>query len=182
MGNDDAQNISGETGIFRDLLEAQWAAFFDNVSLEYRYRLARFLVRRRSNGGRLPLPRTENMETERIVIDMQEDYGRKVKKAFQGRWIVGDDKHPEWHGWPGEGYPGGEGGYFAVAITTANRLVVLVLLMEDGLVTDMHVHEDYEYFAVGRDQNGKGSVIYPPSLIAAVAAELKIEHVEELDI
>jgi hypothetical protein len=122
------------------------------------------------------------LRTGRIVVEIHDvDTGRVSKKAFEGRFIVGDESSPEefrFSGGEGITHSRGHGGY-AVASTKANRIVVLEF-DSDNNVTDMSVHDNYDDFA-GAQVDG-GYPQYPETLIQAVAAELEFDRIEDLDI
>lgn len=119
------------------------------------------------------------LKTGRIVVGLlDEKTGRYTKKAFEGRFIVGCDEAPEEFSFDEEKTGVRGGGDYAVAITKANRLAVLSF-NGDGEATDLKVHKDFEDLKNATDDH---SPTYPETLIQAVAAELDIEHIEEMDI
>ena len=118
------------------------------------------------------------LKTERIVVEINyEQADHPTKKAFEGRFIVGTLNSPfEVVGDPGLWKPVS----YAVAITRANRLVVLTFDPHEEEYTDLAVHEDFEEFKNQMIDNQ--FPVYPESLIHAVAAAMDIEHIEDLDI
>ena len=122
---------------------------------------------------------TPDNETNRIVVELlDEDSGRTSKKAFEGRFIVGNANNGERFYWPEDStaMAGGLDDY-AVAVTKKNRLVVLVFRL-GGCVR----FEDFDDFEDLKDAQDEAGPSYPEELIHAVASGLGIEHIEDLDI
>jgi hypothetical protein len=119
------------------------------------------------------------LKTGRIVVEISDEKTDRVtKKAFEGRFIVGSPNNPEMFYFDeGTGVHGG-GGY-AVAVTKANRLVVLGFGRDEN-ITGFTVHDDFDEFKNAEIDNRYP--MYPETLIQAVAAEVGIEHIEDLDI
>lgn len=114
----------------------------------------------------------------RIVVTVTENE-HPIKKAFEGRWIIGNDGNGEMFHFPeGSGIQSvrGFGGY-SVAVTKAGRLVVLQHTDEDAT---FEVFDDYADFAEATLEHGASK--FPESLKQAVAAELGVDSVEDLDI
>ena len=121
------------------------------------------------------------LKTSRIVFELRNESTYRVsKKAFEGRFIVADAERPE-NFYFDEATTGirdaGHGGY-AIAVTKAKQLAVLEF-DGDRYVVEFKVHKDFDDFKNATIDTYQA---YPDSLIAAVAAELDVEHVEELDI
>jgi hypothetical protein len=70
------------------------------------------------------------------------------------------------------------GGY-AVAVTKADRLVIMEA-NRDEEIAEFTVYDDFDDFKDSLIDNRYP--MYPESLIAAVAAELGVNHIEDLDI
>jgi hypothetical protein len=120
------------------------------------------------------------LKTGRIVVDLlDEKSGRYTKKAFEGRFIVGSDQSPEAFSFDEEKTGIRGGGDYAVAITKANRLAVLSF-NGDRDATGLTVHDDFDELKSALDDGRYPT--YPETLIQAVAAEMDIEHVDEMDI
>lgn len=126
----------------------------------------------------------ENMKlkAERIVVEIYDEHSdRRTKKAFEGSFIIGSEAE-------GEEFSFEEGseitmmshGGYAVAVTKASRIVVLEFDRDDN-ATDLQVYDDFEEFQNATMDNGRYPS-YPESLIQAVASDLGIEHIENLDI
>lgn len=116
----------------------------------------------------------------RIVVKIwDQEKERGVKKAFEGRWIVGNERFPEefWFDENKTGISGG--GTYAVAVTKQNRIVVASGQKNQDL-NSFEVHEDLEDFTEAEVDNRYP--MYPESLIAAVKGEFGVDHIEELDI
>ena len=138
----------------------------DSISATFLRCLERELEQQRQAVGRIVVTVTENE--------------RSIKKAFEGRWIIGNETNGERFDFSendGVSHTGGFEGY-SVALTKAGRIVVLQ--HRDQEVNDFEVFEDYEDFA-GATLDG-GYPRFPTSLELAVAAELDIDRVEDLDI
>jgi hypothetical protein len=120
-------------------------------------------------------------ETGRIVVEVV-DPGteRSAKKAFEGRWVVGSAEKPERFEYDEEVTGLRGGGYYAVAATKAGRLVVLGHDERGEQVTEFVVHDTFEDFSTSL-VDGRYPT-YPESLIQAVAAEMAIDRIEEMDI
>jgi hypothetical protein len=113
--------------------------------------------------------------TNRIIVEIYDkDSGRYSKKAFEGRWLVGDPRLLEEHVFPEQM----GSALFAVAATRQNRIVVVSGEAQEDLVS-FEVYSDVEDFASANDA---GWPRYPESLVAAVKGELGLDHIEELDI
>ena len=114
----------------------------------------------------------------RIVVTVTEN-DRPVKKAFEGRLIIGDAANGEMFHWSedeGVHMAGGFLGY-SVAVTKAGRVVIL----EHSKDADtFQVFDDYEDFSSATIDNGYPA--FPETLKQAVATELEIDRVEDLDI
>ena len=112
---------------------------------------------------------------------MDEETDRRTKKAFEGRFVVGDADNPEKFYFDEEKTgirDAGHGGY-AVAVTKANRLVVLEFNRDQEII-NFRVYEDFDGFKQAEIDNRYP--MYPETLIQAAAAELNIEHIEDMDI
>jgi hypothetical protein len=122
------------------------------------------------------------LKTGRVVVEIfDEETGRHTKKAFEGRFVVGSANNPENFYFDPEKtgiHDAGHGGY-AVAVTKANRLAVLEF-NRDGDATQFRVHDDFDDFKGAEVDNRYP--MYPDTLIQAVAAEVGVEHIEDLDI
>jgi len=118
---------------------------------------------------------TETGNAERIVFTLHnESTGRDSKMAFTGRFIVGDLDDPEEFLFDHEKrHWRAHGGLYAVAVTASNNLAVLSV--NDREVTEFKTYGSFQQFAAEDDR-------YPESLIHAVASELGVEHIEELNI
>jgi len=115
------------------------------------------------------------LATQRIVVEVYDGTAHRIsRKAFEGRWIVGDDSHPEEHHWSeqsGARWAGSPD--CAVAQTKKGALVVLSDYSDD----------QWKGWAVFNSfEELRASEQYPDSLVAAVADVLDIDHIEELDI
>jgi len=113
---------------------------------------------------------------DRIVIDVLDDADRdRVRqKSFKGYWLfeglqpLNDGDGGSWDG----------GTEFSVARTAKGSLAVYIRNdRNDG--GDLHVFETFEEF---RDHEPGGYSFAPQNIISAVAAELAVEHIEDLDI
>ena len=114
---------------------------------------------------------------ERIEVEIEDKNGRTRTTAFEGAWLVEEDKfaHRQY-----ERDKRPAGGIYSVVLTKRNAIVVIGY-GSDGILDE----EDLCYFPsfnalllnLAPDNS---SHRYPPSLIAAVAAELGLEYVEEL--
>lgn len=121
-------------------------------------------------------------ETGRIVIDiLDSETGRHAKKAFEGRFLVGDANHGEEFQFDPQKTGVSGGGDYSVALTKAGRIAVLEF-NDDGEISSMAVHENFEEFKAATTDGTPSYPLYPDALIQAVASEMDIEHIEELDI
>jgi hypothetical protein len=122
-------------------------------------------------------------KTGRIVVEIRDPKTDRVtKKAFEGRFLIGsEDQGEEFHFGEEDGSIR-DAGYsaYAVAITKppANRLAVL-FFDRDGCI-DFNVYDDFDEFKSAEIDNKYP--LYPKSLVSAVASELDIDVIEELDI
>ncbi len=118
----------------------------------------------------------KQLETEKIVVEIAayDDPGRVTKKAFQGRWIIGDEKQGEQHWFDQEKSGIRGGGTYSVAVTGKGKIVVVTFDSRTDWADELLVYENFEGL--------KNAEIHPDSLIAAVACGLDIDHIEHLDI
>ena len=126
----------------------------------------------------------QRQATSRIVVDIKDpSTGRISKKAFDGRWIIGTGEDPEPFSFePDSGiHTSGEHGGYAVAVTKAGRIFVLEFDSDRDAV-QYHVEGDFEKFEAASTDDAHHYPIYPQSLKQAVAAELEIETIEDLNI
>jgi len=121
---------------------------------------------------------SKRIQTDRIVVEISGDEDRITKKAFEGRWLVGGPGGGEKHFYDETSSIQG-GGAYSVALTKRGQIAVCTWDRYD-LIRWFTVHPDYDDFSTHVDQGGYPG--YPPTLISAVAAELGIDHVEDLDI
>ncbi|MBL8231027.1 MAG: hypothetical protein JNL98_21225 [Bryobacterales bacterium] len=115
-------------------------------------------------------------QTGRITVKVSEN----TTKAFDGRWIIGSAEGGEEHSFDGTQGIYGTSPY-SVAITRANRIVVVTFDKYNEQADDFEVYDDFDCMSKA-EADCLGHPAYPDSLIQAVAAELDIEIVEELDI
>lgn len=122
----------------------------------------------------------KKLETGRIVVDIYDQRNdRRSKKAFEGRWIIGDEDAGETYGFDYEktGVRGSQ--EYSVAQTVKGKLVVYSHSQGETVSTDFEVYEGFEQMRSAEDGNYPR---HPESLIAAVADALEIDHIEVLDI
>jgi hypothetical protein len=120
---------------------------------------------------------SKRIETGRIVVEIADKEDQMRKKAFEGRWLLGGPGLGEKHFFEEDSaIRGGAAGY-SVALTKRGQLAVCGWDRDD-LIRWFVVHPDFDDFSTNVSESGG----YPPSLISAVAAQLNIDHVEEIDI
>ncbi|MEP7355372.1 MAG: hypothetical protein ABI824_19245 [Acidobacteriota bacterium] len=121
-------------------------------------------------------------KTDRLVV-VEWDKAREVfsKKAFNGRWIVGDGEEGSEFYFDQEKTGVSGGGNYSVAITAKGRIAVYEKeLKERNPGGTLDHYKNFEELQGEMIDNQYPR--YPESLIAAVADNLGIDHVEELDI
>ena len=120
--------------------------------------------------------------TGRIVVRISDGEGRIARKAFEGQFIVGSETEPEefeFDPTPGIASPAPKHcGKYSVAVTKANRLVILEF--DGDKIFGFNVHEDFDEFKDTSIDTKYPD--YPETLIQAVADEMDIEFIEVLDI
>jgi hypothetical protein len=136
----------------------------DSISATFLRCLERELEQQRQAVGRIVVTVTENE--------------RSIKKAFEGRWIIGNATSGERFDFSEDEIVRHSHGFegYSVAVTKAGRIVVLQHMEEQVI---FQVFEDYEDFAEAMDDVYPR---FPTTLELAVAAELGIDRVEDLDI
>lgn len=121
------------------------------------------------------------LKNGRIVVEVVPDpdiRSRTVKKAFEGRWLIGDENSGERYDFP-EDSGARSLADFSVAITKAQRIVVVTHDRREEVPTTFSVYETFEDFSTATIDNYD---VYPADLISAVSSELGIETIQELDI
>lgn len=121
----------------------------------------------------------KSQSTDRIVVELRDENGRTTRKAFVGRWLVGsaEDSENFWFDKDTEGVSlDGRHQGFSVALTKAGRFAVV----SRGEESDYF--EVYDDFARLSGLDSSGYPAYPKTLIRAVASEMGVDVVEELDI
>jgi hypothetical protein len=120
----------------------------------------------------------DKMATGRIVVEVNDELtGRSAKKAFEGTWLVGNANNGEQHFFETTGVQQLTN-TFSVA-RTKKGAVVVIAFNRDAETTYWNTYTDFDEFSSAEDE---GFPRYPASLVAAVAAELGEDHIEELDI
>lgn len=123
---------------------------------------------------------SKRLETERIVVQILDKEERAIKKAFEGRWIVGAGiRAMEDHSFDQENTGIQGGAAYSVAVTKNGRLVVVAAKSKNDDLEEFEVYDDFDEFSTSETGNYPR---YPASLIAAVADGLDIDHIEDLDI
>jgi hypothetical protein len=124
----------------------------------------------------------KRLRIEQIIVEIQDATTERIeKKAFRGRWILGDADEGELHVWDEEKTGIRGGAHYSVAVTAKNAIAVFDRGTEDGY------WDHYAVFSGGFDEfrdscDSDSCARFPGSLINAVAAELDVNHIEHLDI
>ena len=108
---------------------------------------------------------------EPITIEIMDNYGRIRKRRFDGACLIGDESSGEDYNFDEDGNGGGGRASYSVALTQRAGIVVL---------THDQDHVFLKSFAGFDDLQTDGGL--PTSLLSAVAAELGIEYVEEMEV
>lgn len=129
--------------------------------------------------------KSKRQEIGRLVVELKDANGRLAKKAFEGRWLVGDAENSEnfWFDYKKTGISedGTHGGY-SVAITKAGRIVVVCRNVSTHTNEDsFEVHDNFQAFSNATVSDGRYPM-YPETLVQAVADELGEDYAEELNI
>jgi hypothetical protein len=112
-------------------------------------------------------------EWKSIVVEVEEtETGRTRKKQFDGVWLIGDENGAEdfQHD---NGSLLSYGGGYSVALTKRNAIVIFDR-HHDGSIVRHNIFESFD--DLRRDEH------FPQSLISAVAGELGVEYIEEMDV
>jgi len=104
-------------------------------------------------------------DSERIILELEDREGRPLKKAFRGRWLVSPNEELRTGDFVSDCY--------AVAISENDNFVVYTWNINGACPPR------YEVFSSFEDMEEDD---LPPDIVAAVAAELGLDYVEELDI
>ena len=112
---------------------------------------------------------------ERIVLELEDAHDRRIKKAFEGEWIIGDAQSGEEHHFDEKRTSIRGGGDYAVALTKKGAIVVVAFDNNNQIdERDFRIFDSFDQF--------KAQGEFPESLIGAVASLLDVEHIEDLDI
>jgi hypothetical protein len=120
------------------------------------------------------------LEMDKLIVEVYDrERDRSTKKAFNGRWLVGDESEGEPHLFD-EAKTGISGGSrYSVALTARGRIAVLE---EDPIKRMSRSFIVFENFEAFKNAEEGQCPKHPESLVSAVADSLDIDHVEHLDI
>lgn len=113
-----------------------------------------------------------------LVTIYNEETGRNRRLAFEGRWLVGNEREGDWC--PSRTHENAPSGHYSVALTKRGGIVVVEFNRHQDAVR-WEAHEDYDDFA-GASDRWSSTPLYPEALIQTVAHELGIERVEEIEV
>jgi hypothetical protein len=121
------------------------------------------------------------LETAKIVVELYDcERDRTTKKAFEGRWLIGDESEGEPHLFDEEKTGIRGGGHYSVALTAKGRIAVLEQDPHQTSSSSFDVFQDFGELKAA-ELDGRYPK-YPDSLVSAVADALGVDHVEHLDI
>ena len=125
--------------------------------------------------------RNARLKLGRIVFDLYDEKTDRVqKKSFEGRFIVGTENQPEKFLFDEEVEGMRGGGGYAVAVTKGGRLAVFTFDNHQEQIVRFTKYEDFDEFKNAEMDNRYP--MYPESLVQAVASEVGIERIEDMDI